>query len=144
MRTSPYYKSRVLPREERDRGTEVFCGGVGGVLDMTNNAVCPSGCNRIAHLPDTKLVLRHPLLDLSTMAQAMTKHIGGTWCSGITPAQHAGGPGFNPQRVHGCLSDSISQQSARLASGGSARFWKECISRESNPGHIDGNDVFCH
>ena len=27
----------------------------------------------------------------------------GTWCSGITPAQHAGGPGFNPQRVH-CLS----------------------------------------
>ena len=23
----------------------------------------------------------------------------GTWCSGITPAQHAGGPGFNPQRV---------------------------------------------
>ena len=24
----------------------------------------------------------------------------GTWCSGITPAQHAGGPGFNPQWVH--------------------------------------------
>ena len=24
----------------------------------------------------------------------------GTWCTGITPAQHAGGPGFNPQRVH--------------------------------------------
>ena len=23
----------------------------------------------------------------------------GTWCSGITPAQHAGGPGFNPQCV---------------------------------------------
>ena len=68
----------------------------------------------------------------------------GTWCSGITPAQHAGGPGFNPQRVHGCLPNSISQQSARLASGGNARFWKECISRESNPGHIDGNDVFCH
>ena len=21
---------------------------------------------------------------------------------------------------------------------------QECISRESNPGHIDGNDVFCH
>ena len=21
---------------------------------------------------------------------------------------------------------------------------KKCISRESNPGHIDGNDVFCH
>ena len=24
----------------------------------------------------------------------------GTWCSGITPAQHAGGPGFNAQCVH--------------------------------------------
>ena len=24
----------------------------------------------------------------------------GSWCSGITPAQHAGGPGLNPQRVH--------------------------------------------
>ena len=24
----------------------------------------------------------------------------GTWCSGITPAQHAGGPGFKPQCVH--------------------------------------------
>ena len=24
----------------------------------------------------------------------------GTWCSGITPAQHAAGPGLNPQHVH--------------------------------------------
>ena len=24
----------------------------------------------------------------------------GRWCSGITPAQHAGGPGCNPQSVH--------------------------------------------
>ena len=24
----------------------------------------------------------------------------GTWCSGITPALHVGGPGFNPQCVH--------------------------------------------
>ena len=24
----------------------------------------------------------------------------GIWCSGITPAQHAGDPGLNPQRVH--------------------------------------------
>ena len=24
----------------------------------------------------------------------------GSWCSGITPAQHAGGAGFNPQCVH--------------------------------------------
>ena len=27
----------------------------------------------------------------------------GTWCSGITPAQHAGGPGFNLQCVHHVL-----------------------------------------
>ena len=27
----------------------------------------------------------------------------GTWCSGITPAQHAEGPGFNPQRVPGIV-----------------------------------------
>ena len=26
--------------------------------------------------------------------------VSGTWCSGITPAQHAGGPGLNPQCVH--------------------------------------------
>ena len=25
-----------------------------------------------------------------------------------------------------------------------AMCWQECISRESNPGHIDGNDVFYH
>ena len=24
----------------------------------------------------------------------------GTWCSGITPAQHAGGPGLNPHCLH--------------------------------------------
>ena len=30
-------------------------------------------------------------------AEAIVK---GTWCSGITPAQHAGGAGFNPQRVN--------------------------------------------
>ena len=28
------------------------------------------------------------------------KCTGGTWCSGRAPAQHARGPGFNPQCVH--------------------------------------------
>ena len=28
--------------------------------------------------------------------------IRGAWCSGITSASHAEGPGLNPQRVHGC------------------------------------------
>ena len=32
----------------------------------------------------------------------------GSWCSGITPAQHAGGPGFNPQRVHICAQSTPS------------------------------------
>ena len=31
----------------------------------------------------------------------------GTWCSGITPAQHAGGPGFNPQCVHCCIEAAL-------------------------------------
>ena len=28
------------------------------------------------------------------------KHTRGMWCSGITPAQHAGGPELKPQHVH--------------------------------------------
>ena len=32
-----------------------------------------------------------------------TSDIRGSWCSGITPAQHAGGPGFNPRTVHALL-----------------------------------------
>ena len=38
---------------------------------------------------------------LSVLNIAWPAHTtSGTWCSGITPAQHAGGPGFNPQTVH--------------------------------------------
>ena len=33
-------------------------------------------------------------------AADMQSDFKGTWCSGITPVQHAGGPGFNPQCVH--------------------------------------------
>ena len=29
----------------------------------------------------------------------MLSGLKGTWCSGITPAQHARGPGFNPERA---------------------------------------------
>jgi hypothetical protein len=38
---------------------------------------------------------------------AKTSPQRGTWCSGITPAQHAGGPGFNPQCVHGLSGSKI-------------------------------------
>ena len=34
------------------------------------------------------------------MRTCLTQGLQGSWCSGITPAQHAGGPGFNPQCVH--------------------------------------------
>ena len=58
----------------------------------------------------------------------------GTWCSGITPAQHAGGPGFNPQRVHECLPDSISQHGARLVPAGNVWFWKRMHQPGIEPG----------
>ena len=34
------------------------------------------------------------------MRTCLTQGLQGSWCSGITPAQHAGGPGFNPQCAH--------------------------------------------
>ena len=34
------------------------------------------------------------------MSTKQTDYHLGTWCSGITPALHAEGPGFNPQSVH--------------------------------------------
>ena len=44
----------------------------------------------------------------------------GTWCSGITPAQRAGGPGLNPQCVHrlkvSCVKIRIVQQLERIPS----------------------------
>ena len=42
-------------------------------------------------------------LNFSTRAGPLTcpaQVSEGTWCSGITPAQHAGSPGFNPRCVH--------------------------------------------
>ena len=43
----------------------------------------------------------------------------GTWCSGITPAQHAGGPGLNPQRVqvYGASSSVALRKRARPSGG---------------------------
>ena len=56
-------------------------------------------------------------------AADMQSDFKGTWCSGITPAQHAGGPGFNPQCVHhfGIASnDDIWPVGKRL---GTVRLW---------------------
>ena len=38
----------------------------------------------------------------------------GTWCSGSTHAQHAGGPGFNPQCVHSCFGASVVEALIRI------------------------------
>ena len=32
--------------------------------------------------------------------EVIVSYVRGTWCSGITSASHAEGPGFNPQCVH--------------------------------------------
>ena len=38
----------------------------------------------------------------NTDSQQLSPAAGGTWCSGITSAPHAEGPGCNPQSVHAC------------------------------------------
>ena len=50
----------------------------------------------------------------------------GSWCSGITPAQHAGGPGFKPQRVH------IALYAIEMVRG-----YMECA---ASYGHIQANE----
>ena len=50
----------------------------------------------------------------------------GSWCSGITPCQHAGGPGFKPQRVH------IALYAIEMVRG-----YLECA---ASSGHIQANE----
>ena len=58
---------------------------------MANKVLLLERCGRISDLPIAGMLAR-------TCFPAPPSK--GTWCSGITPAQHAGGPGFNPQCVH--------------------------------------------
>ncbi len=60
---------------------------------MANKVLLLERCGRISDLPIAGMLAR-------TCFPAPPSK--GTWCSGITPAQHAGGPGFNPQCVHHC------------------------------------------
>ena len=60
---------------------------------MANKVLLSERCGRISDLPIAGMLAR-------TCFPAPPSK--GTWCSGITPAQHAGGPGFNPQCVHHC------------------------------------------
>ncbi len=43
----------------------------------------------------------------STRVASHATHNAGTWCSGITSALHAEGPGFNPQCVHNCCTPGM-------------------------------------
>ena len=54
-----------------------------------------------------------PLPSLCRIDHFCRKNFKGTWCSGITPAQHAGGPGFNPQCVHREFRAASARDSAR-------------------------------
>ena len=47
------------------------------------------------------------------------RRLSGTWCSGITSASHAEGPGFNPQCVH----FSTSGEDSAVPAGSEDRLW---------------------
>ena len=51
--------------------------------------------------------LLHSFVHKTWLCAVVATTFKGTWCSGITPAQHAGGPGFNPQRVHDCQTGQV-------------------------------------
>ena len=57
----------------------------------------------------------------NTDSQQLSPAAGGTWCSGITSAPHAEGPGCNPQSVHACRefhwSTTVSAQTYLLRHG---------------------------
>ena len=66
--------------------------------DMNGKSICPFSLK--------------PIFLESTANQFFPE---GTWCSSITPAQHAGGPGFNPQcfQYFGLFSAAVSQLKAK-------------------------------
>ena len=57
----------------------------------------------------------------------------GTWCSGITPAQHAGGPGLNPQCVH--LLEKSRTTLLRLASLAAERTNRRSVDKRAGSLH---------
>ena len=54
----------------------------------------------------TKLDLKHVLFQTQRVSSSIFS-LKGTWCSGITSASHAEGPGFNPQCVHAMLAQNF-------------------------------------
>ena len=67
----------------------------GSLLDGPSqmpNAVAPSSTAKDSVVGPN---VRHRILCLGMLIKQE-----GLWCSGITPAQHVGGPGFNPLRAH--------------------------------------------
>ena len=66
---------------------------------LTTRSHCPGGCGgaasrkpRISDVPRTS--------SLPQRSPCSNEVVKGTWCSGITSASHAEGPGLNPQCVH--------------------------------------------
>ena len=62
--------------------------------------LCKLVIRRHIRLPLKAVVKPWNVANISKISCWATKASTGTWCSGITPAQHAGGPGFSPQCVH--------------------------------------------
>ena len=105
--------------------------------------VWPSGLRRWLKAPVRKGVGSNPTAVisqrgaccLSCASQRANEARGpGTWCSGITPAQHAGGPGFNPQCVH-ILSPQLLAYSVAMLQGAwaSQRLQMTAVGFEPTP-----------
>ena len=58
------------------------------------------------------------------------------WCSGITPAQHAGGPELKPQHVHLCSDAREQRRVAGDVPGAGARAWLQTSKSHTETGHV--------
>ena len=86
--------------------------------DLGGHTVNQCPCARVCLAEKTQhLTLGGPVFDnkcgtLSLVLHKIEHTFGqgsrGTWCSGITSASHAEGPGFNPQCVHSCTLQHVS------------------------------------
>ena len=77
----------------------------------------------------------------ATAAQTAAHHGHPSRAPGIAGAGATVVPVHNTQHTGTVRRIRLVQLHCRLAGG---RLSTHCISRESSPGHIDGDDVFCH
>ena len=62
--------------------------------------------------PNAHLYCISSLPSAEDQGRKSKRGIKGAWCSGITSASHAEGPGFNPQRVHASWHDGLMSNGA--------------------------------